>query len=195
MSTHIRPEMFLPKIPGTMTELEAMSAIGNAIGINNGMVRVDGEEIFYPTISEMDINPQKFSISKNAALGSEAKIVITDGVSIDLYEADQSYIDERNETIIRTRSNNKYIGNIMKTRMEENDAILYISGDNLDINAFTPNKEFKVLFDDPVKHEKYSKNKYRLSYAYHYIKLESTEYMTSSHRIILKKTDAPVKES
>lgn len=160
----------------------------------NGMIRVQGENIFYPTITEMDINPQKFSISKNVELGSEAKMVVTDDVTINVYEADQSYIDERNERITFIKKENKYTGEVIKTRMEENECIIYINGDNLDINAFTPNKTFRVIFDEPLKHEKYGKNEYRLAYAYHYIKLETEHYMSSSHRIILKKSDDPEKE-
>lgn len=155
----------------------------------HGMVRKEGEEIFYPTISEMDINPQKFSISKNVQLGSEAKMVVTDDITIDIQEAEQSYIDERNEKVTFIKKKNKYTGSVIKSRMEENECVLYISGDNLDINAFTPNKTFQVIFDEPLKHETYGKNKYRLTYAYHYIKLESEGFMSSSHRIILKKTE------
>lgn len=154
----------------------------------NGMFLRDGEMTNYCSINEMNINPQKFSIGDNAAMGSEAKIVVTDDVTIDIASANQSYIDQRNERIsYMKKTDNKFSANIARARMEENECVLYISAENLDIRAFTPNKEFQVVFDETVKQEKYGKDKYRLSYAYHYLKLQSDNYFTSSHQIALKK--------
>ena len=161
----------------------------------NGMLRVEDEEIYYPMISEMEVNPQKFSIAKNVEFGSEAKIVVTDTVDIDVHEADQSFINERNENITYIRSQNKYTGSVLQARMEENECVLYISAQNLDVSAFRPNKTFRVIFDEQTKQDRYGNNEYRLAYAYHFFKIESEEFMSSSHRIVLKKTDGPEEES
>ena len=153
-----------------------------------GMVRKDGEKVFYMNIPEDQIQTRKFAEGKNADLGSEAKIVVTDDITINVEEADQGYIDQRNERVImRRKDDNKYTETIIRTRMEENDCIQYITGENWDINAFTPNKTYQIIFDDPAKHEKYGKFKYRIAYAYHHITAESMSHMRSVHRIILKK--------
>jgi hypothetical protein len=154
----------------------------------NGMVRKEGEKIFYPTVSDGDVNPQNFAVSKNAALGSAAKIVVTDTTDVEVHEADQSFTNQRNENVTFIKDKNKFTGGVVKARMEENECVLYINGNNLDIKAFTPNKIFKVVFDDTSKQAKYGKHTYRLAYAYHFLKLESEGYMSSSHRFILKKT-------
>ena len=154
----------------------------------NGMILSEGENKYYISINEMDVNPQKFSINNNADMGSEAKIVITDDITINIEEANQSYIGQRNEKIgYSKKDDNKFTAKIAKARMEESECQLYISGENFNINAFKPNKEFQVIFNDTGKQEKYGNYKYRLAYAYHYIRLESENYMTSSHRIMLKK--------
>lgn len=154
----------------------------------NGMIRKSGEKIFYVSVPDMNVNPQKFSITKNEELGSEAKIVVTDDITIDIEEANQSYVDQRNEYIAyKRKDDNKYSSTIAKTRMEENECILYISGENFDLTAFTPNKVFQVVFEDVSKQEKYGKFKYRLAYAYHMIRAESESYMSPSHHIVLKK--------
>lgn len=154
----------------------------------NGMVRKQDEKVYYVSVPDMNVNPQKFSISTNAELGSEAKVVVTDDVTVDVEEADQSYIDQRNEFITYQRKDdNKYATTIMKTRMEENECILCINGDNLDMAAFTPNKVYQVVFEETAKQEKYGKFKYRLSYAYHMLKVESEGFMSSSHLIMLKR--------
>jgi len=183
------------KREGEWTEVSFRVRALNEGSPGGGMLYVEGEEIIYPLITEMDINPQKFSIGKNVELGGEAKIVVTDSVTIDVHEADQSYIDQRNENITYIKEQNKYTGTVIKARMEENECVLYINGNNLDISSFRPNKTFRVIFDETSKQDRYGKNEYRLAYAYHFFKAESGEYMTASHNIILKKTDGPEVEN
>lgn len=154
----------------------------------NGMIRKEGEKRFYISINEMNINPQQPSIANNNTDGSKSKVVITDDITIDNTLSNQSFIGQRNERITYTKKDsNKFIGSIIKARMEENECVLYINGDNLDINAFTPNKEYQVIFEETSKMEAYGKYKYRLAYAYHFLRLESDNYMASSHQIILKR--------
>mgnify|MGYP000881714762 CR=1 FL=1 len=153
----------------------------------NGHIQREGEGIYYPTVSETDMNSQNFAVGKNSELGSAAKIVVTDTTDVELHEADTAYIEQRNENVSYIKDKNKFTGDVIKARMEENDCVLYFSGDNLDISAFRPNKIFKTIFDETSKQQKYGNNIYRLAYAYHYIKPESNEYMTSSHRFILKR--------
>ena len=154
----------------------------------NGMIRKEGEKKFYIGITDMNINPKKFTIGHNIDIGSEAKVIITDDTEIEIDEADQSYIDQRNEFItFRRKDENKYIAEILRARMEENECILYINAENLDINAFTPNKQYSVVFDEPTKQKKFGKYKYRVTYAYHMMKLESEGFMASSHMIMLKR--------
>lgn len=154
----------------------------------NGMVRRLGEKIFYVSVPDQQVNPQKFSESTNAELGSEAKVVVTDDITVDIESANQSYVDQRNEMITyKKKDDNKYSSSIIKARMEENECILYISGDNFDISAFSPNKTFRMVFEETTKQEKYGKFSYRVAYAYHIIRVESEGFMSSSHRIILKK--------
>lgn len=161
----------------------------------NGMIRIPGENIYYPTISELDINPQNFAISQNVNLGSEARIVVTDSTIVDLTQADQSYINARNEFVTYVQEEYQNAEHVLRARMEENECILYINGENLDINAFTPNKIYQVVFKDPRKQEKFgTKLLYKLTYAYHYAKIESGHYMDTCHRIVLKKVSGPIRE-
>lgn len=153
----------------------------------NAMIRQPNEKIFYPTISEKDISIQKPSIMKNVQSGSKIKLITTDGTELtDLTAEDTSYIDNRNTGVTYIKEENKYTGSVLQSRMYENESIVYINGNNLDINAFKPNKRFHILFDDETKNTKY-KGTYRLSYAYHVIRIESESFSSSSHRIRLKK--------
>jgi hypothetical protein len=178
------------------TECTFLVAALDSANPGNGMRRKEGEKIYYPLLSEMDVNPQMASIGENAQKGSEAKIVYIDDheVEFELFEADQSIIDDRNERVIQVKKNNKYTGEIIKARMEENECLVFISGNNLDVNAFRPNRIYKIIFEEESKNKKYGSFTYRLAYAYHAFKAESENYMISSHRIGLKKViGEPVK--
>lgn len=154
----------------------------------NGMMRFTGQNTYYISLNEGCINPQNAAAASNVTNGSTIKYVTTDDTSIDVTTANQSYVDTQNETVSYTRkSDNKFITEIAKARAEENECIMYISGQNLDINAFTPNKEFQMIFDETSKQEKYGKQMYRLAYAYHCLSIRSGEYMDSGHQIVLKR--------
>ena len=161
-----------------------------------GMVRKEGEKIFYPTVSENEINPQKLSDAKNIELGDNTSIVHIDDIVVERKEGKLNPKNtNKNEFIQHIKKGTKYTSTILQTRVDENDCVIFCNGENFDINAFTPNKAYNLTFKETTKQERFGKNSYRLSYAYHFIKLESTEYMESSHKIILKKTEGPESES
>ena len=154
----------------------------------NAMVIRPNEKVFYCNIAEASLNVQNYANTMNEKYGSTAKIVVTDDTAINTAEAEQDYIDQRNTTYAYiTKEDNQFTADIMKARMEENQANVMINANNLDIQAFTPNKTFKLTFDDTTKQEKYGKYVYRLSYAYHIMVMESGYFYSSKHRIVLKR--------
>ena len=154
----------------------------------NAMVIRPNEKVFYCNIAEASMNVQNYANTMNEKYGSTAKIVVTDDTAINTAEAEQDYIDQRNTTYAYiTKEDNQFTADIMKARMEENQANVMINANNLDIQAFTPNKTFKLTFDDTTKQEKYGKYVYRLSYAYHIMVMESGYFYSSKHRIVLKR--------
>lgn len=153
----------------------------------NGMFERPGEKVFYCSIPESSINPQNVADSDDGDSGNESKLVLTDTIGLISTNTTQGDLNQRNDSIIYgTKDANKYSLMLIKARTVENKCILYISSDNLDINAFTPNKVYNVVFEETSKQERFGKYQYRLAYAYHYLKLES-EFMTCSHQIILKR--------
>ena len=154
----------------------------------NAMVVRPNEKVFYCNIAESSLNVQNYANTMNEKYGSTAKIVVTDDIAINTAEAEQDYIDQRNTTYAYiTKEDNQFTADIMKARMEENQANVMINANNLDIQAFTPNKTFKLTFDDTTKQEKYGKYVYRLAYAYHIMVMESGYFYSSKHRIVLKR--------
>ena len=155
---------------------------------SNGVVRKPEEEINYVSIGEEQIAPQNPSLLKNEKYGAEAKIVVTDSTDINIEDADTSVMNQRNEFFVYTKKDdNKYAATMLKARMEENGAILYVQGENFDINAFTPNKVYTVIYEETTKQKRYGKSHYRLAYDSHIIYVNTEEYMSCQHRIVLKR--------
>lgn len=153
----------------------------------NGMIQKPGN-VTYISVNESNVNPQKPSIGKNETVGSSAKFVASDSVSMSGTSAQQSVMTQSNSRVSYTRKgDNKFIPSITKARLEENECILYFNGTNIDINAITPNKSYQVIYEDPGKNQKYGKDKYRLTYSYHCLVITSGEYMDASHQFVLKK--------
>ena len=154
----------------------------------NGMIKRPGEKVYYCTVPDGNLNIQKYSILNNVKYGSSVKVIFTDGTTIEHSDADQSYVDQRNTTYSYiTTGDNGFTASIMKARMEENETVIYIRGENFDLRAFTPHKLVSVVFDETTKQEKYGKQQYRISYAQHIIRVESDLQMKAYHRIALKR--------
>lgn len=152
----------------------------------NGMVMKPNQQVYYANIPEESIQPQNLSESKSAQYGSTIQMVTTDDVKVENTPTNDSNDSSNKYKAFQNSSDNQFATDTIKARMEENDAIMYITADNLDINAFTINKMFCITYEDQAKHDRYSKNRYRIAYATHRMVQQST-YMKSSHQIALKK--------
>lgn len=162
-----------------------VSEIATAVP-GQGMLRKPGESINYCVVSEMEVNPQKGSILQDASIGANVKIAFTDGTEMKSFKSGAKGIGGENTSTHMVKKNNKYTGSTMAARIKENEVIMYISATNLDMTAFTPNKTFKIVFDNTTKYAKY-KGQYRLTYAYHLIRVESENFSSSTHHLILKR--------
>lgn len=148
----------------------------------NGMVRRTGENIFYVNIPEENISPKKPSDSMSVEYGDTIQIITTDDIKVETDGNSSNVYKAYNKS-----TDNQFASSIIRARMKENDAVLYINGDNFDLNAFTLNKSFKVVFEDTSKQLKYGKGLYRIAYACHALRIETDSYMKSSHQIIIKR--------
>lgn len=153
----------------------------------NAMVRQPENTAYYATVSEQELNHQKTSGMNSIASGGQTKVVLKDGTEIQKVDVVNTDEISANESVAFVNKDNVFAASVIEARATENEDMLYISANNLDINAFTPNKIFRVVYDEQSKNQKYN-GIYRLAYAYHCIRAESEEYQSCSHHIVLKKT-------
>lgn len=160
----------------------------NSSTVGNGMKIIEGDEVYYISVPVDNVGTQKYSNINNEVVGNEINEVLIDDTETETSTADASYINrEKVINLPRFKELSKYEPDRLKARLEEGDLSFYISGDNFDIRAFRPNHEFNLSFDDETRQKKYGGYKYRIGYVYTYIKISNTDYLESSHRIMLKK--------
>ena len=158
----------------------------------HGMIRKGDEKVFYLSISENEVNVQKMTDAQNIELGNDVTVVQTDDIEIQKTEGTLNPENtNKNEIIALVKKGTKYTSTMLQARIDENECVLFINGENFDLNAFTPNKTYKITFKETTKQERFGKNTYRLAYAYSMLRIASMELMESTHKIVLKKTDGP----
>ena len=148
----------------------------------NGMVYKPEQKVYYANIPEEAISMQKPAESKSATYGSDIELV-----TVDTMDVSKSGNSGNTYQAYMNSSDNQFASSVIQARMDENNSILYITADALDINAFSLNKAFYVIFEDATKSAKYGKSRYRIAYASHKLVIQSDQYMKSSHQISLKK--------
>lgn len=154
----------------------------------SGMVRIPGQKIYYPAINEREVNIQKSTPMKNVSSGHDNKVVVKDGIDISSSQQNLTKpADAVNNTkVVYVNKTNKYTQDVINARAIENETIIYISANNLDADAFKPNKTYRVIFYSEEKRQRYS-GIYRLSYFYNVLRVASENYLDSSMHIVLKK--------
>ena len=153
----------------------------------NGMIKKPEEKVYYINITEENIIPEDPSITTATSEGSSMQVISADlGSSATVSGGTETIGTVRTTKFIRGKEN-RYYASTVQARMEENTNVQKISMENVDLRAFGLNKTFKIVFEEPEKQKKYGNDRYRISYASHLLRAESTQYMICTSNIALKK--------
>lgn len=150
----------------------------------NGMVRKQEQTCYYINVPEENVSASKPSDALDATNGESVQVITMDDVNVSNVRNDKNAY-----TAYDYSTGNPYGGEIIQARKNENKSVIYITGDNLDMNAFTINKEFHLIYEDTGKEERYGKGIYRLAFAHHYLVMQTNTYLKSSHQVVLKRCD------
>lgn len=175
--------MITAKRPNEWIETDFLVTARNNSTPGNGMVYKPNQKMFYINVPEENVSPKKPKEAKDVEYGSSVKLVTTDEISVSTSAGTGTGTYHG----YQRSSDNPFSAEIVRARMEENDSIMFITGNGFDLNAFSLNKVYKMIFEDQTKQKKYGNNRYRIAYAYHYLVLQSDQYLRSSHQIVLKK--------
>ena len=174
----------------------------NYVTPGRGMIRKQNDDKYYMSMSEKELNIMKHSRVKENDTGSDISLIVYNKELDDEdrskefnFKAELEYLgEERMKKYINIDHQNKYADTLIKAKLEENESIIYINADNTDVEAYKPNRVFKLIHAEESKEKIYKQARYRISSIEHYFKPEGDGMMSCSHKLVLKKCQGTLNE-
>lgn len=188
------------KADGEMTNITIMVNGDSSAMPGHGMVLKSSNDSYYISTRASDVKFGNSNDTSMAGLGSTSQIIVQDTSDIE-NQQDTTTTPVNGEKDGDTgalttfiKDNHKYISSIIETRKGEKSSSVHLTLSDVDIGIFKPNRIVQFVFTDEKMQTKYAENKYRIVYAYHYIKLAGELYMDAGTHVILRKL-SPIKSS
>lgn len=129
--------------------------------IDGNFVR-PGEEKFYTLVQADAITIENNNVSSNVISGINPTVIDMKNNSISSQKSGATDISSENNTIAFADSSNAYIADTMAAQYKANNTVLTVLVDNINVEAFNPNKKFSVIFENSEHNGKYG-GTYRIS--------------------------------
>jgi hypothetical protein len=118
-----------------------------------------GNKEKYFIISSSDrLGIRNESVSYNAYSSTDAKIIDTYNGTISSSNTGAKIKDTKSVKIIENNTENEWFSNIYNTLIDAKNVVMEVGLANYDISAITPNKTYKMVFEDSALSLKYKKN-------------------------------------
>lgn len=131
------------------------------------------------------LNIKNESISSNYISPNDINLVDTYSASM---KSSSSGAISKTKNFVRyleDKTENPLIGNMYTSQSKARSTVVSVNLEDFDVNSFTPNKRFNILFEDPRYTAKYSGN-YSLSAVKHTL-MKNGEDLVISSTVVLKK--------
>ena len=136
--------------------------------VNNETVHIRNESITYNILNESDI------ISVDSYSGN-----------INTLKSDINVSEQRSAKVIDNNTENPFFGNIYVSRIGTKDTVVELTLSDFDIDSITPNRRFKLLFEDSDLANKYNGN-YKITSVAHTFVRNGRDFKINSVAIMKK---------
>lgn len=119
---------------------------------------------------------QNMNIVNDQLVGNNITIVNPKTNKVDKVDEKLTQVGEANKTILYSKENNPYTISAMKLAMKENENVVTLSFMGVDMDTFTPNKEFIMSFSDSNFNKMYG-GSYRLCKFINALKKDGEEFV------------------
>ena len=136
--------------------------------VNNETVHIRNESITYNILNESDI------ISVDSYSGN-----------INTLKSDINVSEQRSAKVIDNNTENPFFGNIYVSRIGTKDTVVELTLSDFDIDSITPNRRFKLLFEDSDLANKYNGN-YKITSVAHSFVRNGRDFKINSVAIMKK---------
>ena len=144
-----------------------------------------GEQKYYINAQRKDVNATNASISNNAIGGSDAYVINADQQSVNTVASGAKTRGGAAQTRVINDTQNEFIGQTFAAQQAASSTIITVSVTNVDLSAFTPNKDTSFIFEDSVANSQY-KGHYHLANGYYKFIKEGEDFtveVTNTYKI------------
>lgn len=118
--------------------------------------RIHNDNYTFVTADGNSMNIESSSISNDYINANDLQTIDSYDGSIDLVSSDATAIDKNFSKFFENKTMNKYISNMYASQTAALSTVISVRLANVDIDDFTPNKQFKFLFEYSEYSKKYN---------------------------------------
>lgn len=133
----------------------------NTKSLTPGVIKKHNDTRNYINAPSDNIDIRSSSAAANVINGVDAQIIDIENGGSDVVSINTTTVGNTNKVIIFNESSNKYMKDVYASLQQSNSITIDIALSDIDINAFTPNKSFSIIFENIGLNTKYKGN-YRI---------------------------------
>lgn len=145
--------------------------------LNGGSYNYQKEKSTYLFTNIDSVSINNSSIISNQLDGNKILMINPSDNTKTTISSDAATRGGTNTKVVVNKENNQYLIESEKMRLIENKCIIQLAFTNTDIEAFTPNREFVLKFEDLSINKEYS-GKYRVASVLHLFKKDGNEFIS-----------------
>lgn len=151
-----------------------------------GSIKRKNDESNYVIGDSTSINIMNKSISNNYLYANDIEVVDSYDENTETSKSNAKSKTENFVKVFQNKTENEFIGDMYTAQTNAKSDIISIRLQNFDISAFTPNKQFNVIFEDSKYTKKYN-GKYILAGMSYSLNSEGNELLING-TIVLRKS-------
>ena len=145
----------------TETVIFVLEKSNNLSFLSGAIIKQDEERYYYnATIEGIQVNSN--TVSSNVLTGTDAISIDMQNSSTTSQKSDGKTIEKKNSTTLFNNSSNPFMASDYVAQQSSNATVITLVLENVDLEAFTPNKVFSFVFENAEYNGKY-KGSYKLS--------------------------------
>jgi hypothetical protein len=157
----------------------------NPTSLLSGAILKKGDNKYYYNVKVEGIDIAATTMSTNVLTGTDACAIDMKSSSTTSVSSNSLTRGSNNSTILFNDSSNPYMAKTYAAQQHANSTVITLAMENVNMDGFTPNKAFSIIFEDATLNKKY-KGTYRISSSV--FNLNGTGlWFNSTSAIVLKK--------
>ena len=145
------------------TVIYVLERTNSSSQLEGAIIRKDEEKFYFLSNSDT-ISIENTLVTQNVTGGVNPKIIDVHDNVVNTNESGAKDVNSENDAIVFNTTSNKFMPTATTAQMKANGLVISMKIDNVNMDAFNPNKRFSIIFENQAHNDKY-KGIYRISTA------------------------------